>query len=136
MPQYRISVEKAKATEAIVNLKALDGAMELYKIANGGVTTNFSDLTIDLVGEKVNESRIKTKDFSFQIKQDSKEKGYELIALRNESGSDFLNYYIYYSYNGFLNCVARTQNAKKICMAFCLSSSFTEENGSFYCVMK
>ena len=35
LPQYELAVEKARATEAVVNIRALGQALELYYMANG-----------------------------------------------------------------------------------------------------
>ena len=46
LPQYRKAVEKARATEAIINLKAITDAQERYYLANGEYTDNLEDLDI------------------------------------------------------------------------------------------
>ncbi len=48
LPQYRKAVEKSKATQALVLLKALGQAQDAYYLANGEYATRFSQLDVDL----------------------------------------------------------------------------------------
>ena len=43
LPQYEIAVEKSRATEAVINVKKLAEAIELYYMANGTYPTVNSD---------------------------------------------------------------------------------------------
>ena len=45
LPQYRIAVEKSRATEAIIHLRHLADAEELYYLANGGYTDSWDNLS-------------------------------------------------------------------------------------------
>ena len=40
LPQYRKAVEKARATEAFINLSSLEKAIDLWKLTNGTPTSN------------------------------------------------------------------------------------------------
>ena len=44
VPQYRKAVYRAQVTEAVVNIKAIYDAQQMYKMANGEYTDNFNDL--------------------------------------------------------------------------------------------
>ena len=44
LPQYRTAVEKARATEALIQARHLAEAEELYYLANGEYTTDWSKL--------------------------------------------------------------------------------------------
>lgn len=46
LSQYTFAVAKTRASEALLNLKALYTAQELNYMANGGYSTNFSDLAV------------------------------------------------------------------------------------------
>ena len=46
LPQYQFAVEKARATEALVNLKTVANAIEVYYLANGHYPTSLGDLDI------------------------------------------------------------------------------------------
>jgi len=48
LPQYKKAVLKARATEAIINLKHLGEAQERYQLANGEKTNDLSKLDIEL----------------------------------------------------------------------------------------
>ncbi len=48
VPQYKKAVAKARATEAITNLKVIMDAQEIYYLANGEYTNNLEDLDISI----------------------------------------------------------------------------------------
>ena len=50
LPQYRVAVEKSRATELMVNVKALADAVELYHLETGALPTALADLSIHLTG--------------------------------------------------------------------------------------
>ena len=47
LPQYKWAVEKAHATEALVNLKTLHDAVEVYYMANGSYPTSWDQLDVE-----------------------------------------------------------------------------------------
>ncbi len=120
LPQYQKSVEKARASEAAINLRALDDAMQLYVLERGEPTLNLEDLSIELSGEKVNTSTIKSKFFTYDIRNLGESgKKYELVATRNDNSNDVMKYYLYYSYSGHFTCVAKKEASKSICAGIC-----------------
>ncbi len=54
LPQYKVAVEKARATEAITILKTVKDAEERYYLANGGYSTSFDELDIAVPGTVAN----------------------------------------------------------------------------------
>ena len=48
LPQYQIAVEKARAAEAVVNLRLVVNALELYHLENGVYPASLQELSIDL----------------------------------------------------------------------------------------
>ena len=48
LPQYRKAVLKARATEAMLNLRNIQDAQQRYKLANGTCTTDLSLLDIEI----------------------------------------------------------------------------------------
>jgi len=54
LPQYKVAVEKARATEAITILKTVKEAEERYYLANGGYSTSFDELDIVVPGTVAN----------------------------------------------------------------------------------
>ena len=56
LPQYQKAVQKARLTEAFLNIKAIRTALESYKLANGSYTYDFTQLDIDFPGAQYGES--------------------------------------------------------------------------------
>ncbi len=52
VPQYQLSVEKARAAEALVNLRTIHNAVELYYLANGAYPASLQDLDVELPGTR------------------------------------------------------------------------------------
>lgn len=50
LPQYRIAVEKARASEAISLVAKIAQAQDIYKLANGDFAADINDLDIDFPG--------------------------------------------------------------------------------------
>ncbi|ACC98649.1 PilE-like protein [Elusimicrobium minutum Pei191] len=48
LPQYNKTVEKSRATEAFINLKAMADAEEIYFMQTGEYTSDFADLDIEM----------------------------------------------------------------------------------------
>ncbi|WP_428897716.1 prepilin-type N-terminal cleavage/methylation domain-containing protein [Parelusimicrobium proximum] len=48
LPQYTAAVERSRASEALLNLKAIGGAMDRYYLANDEYTLNFEDLDVNI----------------------------------------------------------------------------------------
>ena len=56
LPQYQKAVYKARATEAMLMLKAVHEAQERYYLANGSYTSDWSNLDISIPAELIIES--------------------------------------------------------------------------------
>ncbi len=73
VPQYQKAVEKSIMTEAIVNLRAIAKASQLYFLENGSYPTNddLNALTIEIPHSTVKKlngvPRIVTKDFAYSV---------------------------------------------------------------------
>lgn len=48
LPQYEKTVEKSRATQALVLMKALIQAQDVYYLENGNYASKFSDLSVDI----------------------------------------------------------------------------------------
>jgi type IV pilus assembly protein PilE len=76
LPQYTRSIERARATEAMASLKALNDAVYAYAAGRTGATacpTSFKKLIVTFPGEVATDgSTIKTKDFLYTINSASK----------------------------------------------------------------
>ncbi len=72
LPQYRKAVEKAKLSEALINIKNIEGSMQRYILTNGYpserlLVNDFSDINLS-GGIWDEEGEIyKTKDFSYEF---------------------------------------------------------------------
>lgn len=69
LPQYRRSVEKAKLAEALVNVKAIEGSMQRYLLANDYPSSvilfeNLGDIELS-GGEWIEGLGYSTKDFLY-----------------------------------------------------------------------
>ncbi len=112
VPQYRLAVEKARASEALTNLRTLVNAETIYKMANGSATSSIDELDISIGQASANQ--IVTSNFRYTISLRNWGTGFEAIAFRKYNNNSS-NYYIYYDGNGNLHCVAQTQEARTIC---------------------
>lgn len=58
VPQYQVAVAKSRVTEALVQLKAITDAQEVYFLANGHYTNNIEELDVTIQTE--------SKDFTYE----------------------------------------------------------------------
>ncbi|MBQ8843836.1 MAG: type II secretion system protein [Elusimicrobiaceae bacterium] len=57
LPQYRLSVAKAKYTQAVVAATAINQALQRYHMANGEYTFDMEDLDISLQDCEIDETK-------------------------------------------------------------------------------
>ena len=134
LPQYTKAVEKARATEALSNLRTLANAEELYKLENGEATNDLTKLTWSIQGSQPNSTSVRTPYFSYYVEATSNGIGFEAVATRIHNGNDNLKYFIYYAYDGALYCVTKHDNAVPICKHLCQTTSIgTRPNGEKGC---
>ena len=137
LPQYRIAVEKSRASEALVAMRTIKNAMEICKMENGAVCQKLEDLAVNLPGTPDGERKIKMNYFTVEIGNfsTSGKMGYEVTATRNNGGSDWLKYSLYYASTGGERplCVVTNEAAKSICHSLC-GRKIAE--GGTDCVMK
>lgn len=126
LPQYQKAVEKSRATEALVNVCSVVQSVQLYKMANGAPTADFEALDVIPNGQKTGNG-IVLKHFTYSIinlRPDTRE-GFEVVATRNDGDDDIKKYYIYFSYEGIMACVAKTEEAKIPCAVVCGNNDFS-----------
>ena len=137
LPQYQKAVERARAAEAMTNLRALVNAEQLYIMTMGGPTDNMDILDIQLSGDINDEGKIVLKNFTYDIRNingNSTPGSFEVVASRNNTGDKLLAYYLYYSYIGNYSCVAIEEEAKNICSSLCGNAKFKNNPiGYAYC---
>ncbi len=51
VPQYQKTVEKSRAMQAVVMVKAIGDAQEVYRLANGAYASSLDELDIEIPGE-------------------------------------------------------------------------------------
>jgi prepilin-type N-terminal cleavage/methylation domain-containing protein len=130
LPQYNKALEKSRASEAFVILKAISGAVDRNILASGSPTNDFENLDIEVPGTKLAVNKIQGKTFTFDIRNlNSGFTGaYEIVATRNTT-SDASNYYLYRHYNNYFVCVAKKEASKTVCETFC-GKTLDWSNGS------
>ena len=115
LPQYRVAVEKARATEALTILKSVKDAEERYYLANGNYVESFESLDVDIPGTVVSDIQIDLPG-QWSILVSSLSYTY---AMRKSKANSFVFYYEHVS-SGFVNkksCQAQQDNnlANQVC---------------------
>ena len=127
LPQYKKAVERAKMTEAVINLRAIANANRVYYMANGDYAGagDMDKLDVQIPGEVttqiVGDNRIATKDFIYSPTGSGHP--YLAIAQRADNGvwrGTTKGYYLYIHRDtpNQINCLAYDQASdmeKKIC---------------------
>ena len=67
MPQYARSIEKARATEAMQNIKAINEAIYAYSAERNACPVKFQKLLVDIAGEKTADDTITGDNFTYYI---------------------------------------------------------------------
>ena len=99
IPQYEKAVEKARAAEAMVLLKAIADANQRYYLANGEYTWSLADLDIEIPGKDATLNgmdRKETNYFQYGARRNSKTDTGNVIAIANRLPVDTkYNLYIF-----------------------------------------
>ncbi len=108
LPQYELSVEKARIADAIVQLKHITDAQEVYYLANGSYTNNLSDLGITTH----QNGYLYTKYYYFQCFQNR-----ACSASPRQGGGPVIEFTLLndVTYHGKHWCHALTEEEKRIC---------------------
>ncbi len=72
VPQYMKSAERARATEALTNIRAINAAVQAYALAHAGDTdpcpASFKKISVSIPGTySVNNTILTTKNFEYRI---------------------------------------------------------------------
>lgn len=118
VPQYQKAVERARASEALVNVKALVSALKVYKMANGTISDDLSQLDIDLTGTlSQNNKQLASNLFTYSI---SELTFYRIYAKRNNPQNiPSLSYTIYYRDETGYICSAENPATYSLCRSIC-----------------
>jgi prepilin-type N-terminal cleavage/methylation domain-containing protein len=95
LPQYQAAVEKSKASEALIMVKALKNAQDMYFLATGNYPTSFDDFDIsipNITGTCPGTDRyicVYSKNWDFEL---WKEEG-GILGARNKTGDLVIGWY-------------------------------------------
>ena len=122
LPQYQLAVEKAYATEAISQIKALANAQKVYYLANGQYADTFDKLDLSFQGTITGDSKeVRQKNWDLILNQIQEHK---LIYARRMGTNRAINngrWYIDYDLStDELFCAAYTFDTRstKVCKTF------------------
>lgn len=122
LPQYESAVEKARLTEALVNMKAIGDAAQRYDQANPGESINtFSQIAdVDLKGGSISENHIfTTKLFKYTLVGGPVKEtgGGRVLAVRMDGNVNL--YEIVLNFNGTdADCAASFPEYEPLCTFF------------------
>ncbi len=125
LPQYQVTVEKARATEAMVNLKTISDALELYYLANGKYPDSLNDLDITVPNLKHFHWRRETSYTALKRSDQS----YKLaVILKNQDDSSLHKR----RYTCDIGSVEHSTDSigGKICKSLCGTSTLSKIWGS------
>ena len=130
LPQYEKAVEKSRASEAVINLRALVNAQQLYKMAHGAPAQELDALDLQITGEPINAKTVRTPNFTYNLRNFNANTlaGFEAVANRNDNSNNVMKYYVYFSYSGKMYCVAKHRAAESICGVLCGNSNFADHS--------
>ena len=139
LPQYQKVVEKARAMQAVVIVKAIGDAQEAYYLANGEYTENLDDLDIDVPGQDYVYGGLKRKTFGvFDFGTSSTAGDGIAISNRwpNETDRDGAHYMIRrFSNDANLYCVPGFyQDPYRICKSLSGGKTTTINGNTYYVI--
>ncbi len=114
LPQYQLSVEKARAAEALTNIRTLYSAQQVYYLANGVYSNDINELDVEMPGSASISTTIprkQTKWFSYAAKDGSGALVETSVANRRPTES----VYALVVRNGVLKCLGYSDLGKKVC---------------------
>ena len=110
LPQYQKAVEKSKAVQALVVLKALEQSAHSYYLANGKYPTKFAQLDIDMkdwtgttkihTGDNIWDTK-SNPDWSLQLWSNDPGNEIQFMLLRTAGRYKAAGFY---TYRGLLGC--------------------------------
>jgi prepilin-type N-terminal cleavage/methylation domain-containing protein len=126
LPQYNKATERARISEAVINLKAIAEANKIYFLINGSYAQSISDIDITIPGGKVAGSgggdyRIESKYFTYSPHGSSGINDGIAVAQRHP----FKEYYYFkvLPNKPGIECVGYSQKGKDICNDLIVTNS-------------
>ena len=80
VPQYKIAIEKARATEALANLKTIMSAQEVYYLAQGDYTNNIDELDVVILENTFYQYYCSEKKHCYAKKKDGTSPFFECLV--------------------------------------------------------
>jgi len=140
LPQYQTAVGKSRAAEALINLKALAGAVDRYVLETGGSYPNdFSKLDIAF-GDNCSGANCIHGAYCYTLQYTESQKLVSAYADMTCGGNvltlaiffEDTDYYSIAMKRGDILCIARWQDQlKRICLALGGKTSFTGSAPAF-----
>ncbi|MBR2082344.1 MAG: prepilin-type N-terminal cleavage/methylation domain-containing protein [Elusimicrobiaceae bacterium] len=123
LPQYRLAVEKSRASEALTQVRAVAEAEKIYYLANGEYTNKLADLDIEITGRPDDATYIAHQPFWYISLFSAKNAPYLVYAARYGEGVSNANGRWYIEYNLLTNnltCGAYKEDtrANRVCKAY------------------
>jgi type II secretion system protein G len=114
LPQYQKAVERSRLSEALIMVKNIYEAEQIYRLTTGGYTNNFDDLDINIPGTKI-EPYNRNSDFYRYVLQTGQSEASRdhVYATKNTTTND--RYDIVFYMSGIKYCMAFTQKTKDLC---------------------
>ena len=131
LPQYKLAVEKARAAEALVMLKAIANANQVYYMANGDYAETLDELDIQVPGEQktvATRQRMFTEYFQYDVKHTSGA-GALALAARLPRAQDY-SLWINRSSPNEVSCEAYSDWGRSVCK----NLSGNNGSGSYYII--
>jgi prepilin-type N-terminal cleavage/methylation domain-containing protein len=117
LPQYNKAAERARISEAVINLKAIAEANRMYFLATGSYAENISDIDITLPGTQVagaggGSYRIESKYFTYSPYGRGTE---NMIALAQRNPAYKYYYLAIFPDKQGIKCYGYSQKGKDVC---------------------
>ena len=123
LPQYQLAVEKARATEALVNLRTISNAIEVYYLANGDYPSSLDELDIEVPNLKYFTWILYS---SLYISLTRKDQSYRLARIVKTNGGQYQRY----SCDIVSSAHSADTLGAKVCKSLCNTSTLTKIWGS------
>ena len=130
LPQYQKAVANARVARLLPLMKSVEDAQEVYKLAHGEYSNDFTVLDIEMPGGAKSSStnkRMDYEDFSCYLGNPNSTKD-SVYCQDNHYGFNLERYY-----GGYTNCwFPKTDDvSKSICSTLCHTSNFgTDSTGN------
>ena len=119
LPQYQVSVDKARYTEMLAGSRNLAQAIEVYYIANSAYPGYWANLDIGIEGcteSNIAKYLLTCKNFKIDLNDE------DFMASPNEGLGVRLWYYFGYGKLGRFRCNSSNARGNRLCKAVCGSA--------------